>query len=99
MTEDTAISVPAIRRQVDVTDLTGVPRRAWEFDHQGQLYYLAEGAKEPTMLVKKGPAQWEYVPPEQRDQVLDAFRAEWAKGNRIDRREGAHQAGGNDKNL
>ena len=92
-------SARAIVRQKNTTDLDGTPRGCWEFTGRGQLYYLAEAEGEPQMLVKKGPARWEYVPPEHWDQVLDAFRAEWAKGNRTDKPARVNQAGGNDRSL
>ena len=66
-----------------MTDLSRTVRRAWELDYQGQLYYLREADQQPVILVKKG-SMWEYVPPEQREWVLEAFRAEWRKGNRDD---------------
>lgn len=43
---------PAIRRQVDVTDVTGIVRRAWEYTYQGDTYYLREADQERTMLVE-----------------------------------------------
>ena len=72
---------PAIIRQGDIKDLDGTPRRCWLFTWRGQLYHLAESAGEPSMLMDEGSLGWGYVPEDQRDQVVEAFRAEWRVGN------------------
>ena len=72
---------PAIVRQRDIQDLDGTPRRCWYFAWKGQRYSLAEAAGEPSMLVDEGSLGWGYVHEDQRDQVLEAFRAEWRAGN------------------
>lgn len=68
-----------IRPQPEIVDRHGFRRRGWEFDYEGQTYYLQE-TDGPRVVFRKQPdATWQPLPPDIAQVIGAAFDAAQAK--------------------